>query len=145
MYGCLNFCIQVGRLSDRISTSLLLEDKRKACQDIQGLSKKHRLEVGAHALSALTEILHTRPDPETLMYVLETLNNVMSPEVFEEEAHEGAVSCGAQFTEIFLKKPENVISVIDILEENESFRVRHPAIRLLANLLTNKYIIEVLL
>lgn len=125
------------RLADRISTSLLLEDKREACYELRKISKKHRLHVGAHALSALTEVLHSQPDTETSIQILETLVDVTAPEVFEEEEQEGGTSCGAQFTEIFLKKPENVISVINVLEEYD-FRIRLAAIRLLMNLLTNK-------
>lgn len=133
--SCIYFHFQVGKLADRVTTSTFLEDKREACRELKCVSKKHRVEVGAHALSALTEVLLNRPDSETLTHVLETLENVMSPEVFEEEGSDA--SCGAQFTEIFLKKFENVTSVIDVLEEYD-FRVRLPAIRLLMNLLTNQ-------
>ena len=91
--------------------------------------------MGAHGLDALIEVLNGQPDLETSSFVLETLCNVTSSEVFEEEGVGAPV--GEQFTEIFLKKAENVISVISLLDEYD-FHVRLPAIRLLMNLLNNK-------
>ena len=123
------------RLVERVTSSTLLEDKRDACRAIKALSKKYRLEVGAHGLDALIEVLIAQPDLETSSFVLETLCNVTSSEVFEEEGVGAPV--GEQFTEIFLKKAENVISVITLLDEYD-FHVRLPAIRLLMNLLNNK-------
>lgn len=91
--------------------------------------------MGAHGLDALIEVLNGQPDLETSSFVLETLCNVTSSEVFEEEGVGAPV--GEQFTEIFLKKAENVISVITLLDEYD-FHIRLPAIRLLMNLLNNK-------
>lgn len=129
------FIHQVLRLVERVTSSTLLEDKRDACRAIKALSKKYRLEVGAHGLDALIEVLIAQPDLETSSFVLETLCNVTSSEVFDEEGVGAPV--GEQFTEIFLKKSENVISVITLLDEYD-FHVRLPAIRLLMNLLNNK-------
>ncbi|XP_046656034.1 general vesicular transport factor p115-like isoform X1 [Daphnia pulicaria] len=123
------------RLVERVTSSTLLEDKRDACRAIKALSKKYRLEVGAHGLDALIEVLNGQPDLETSSFVLDTLCNVTSSEVFEEEGVGAPV--GEQFTEIFLKKAENVISVITLLDEYD-FHIRLPAIRLLMNLLNNK-------
>lgn len=44
---------------------------------------------------------------------------------------------GERFTEIFIKKKENVGLVLDYLEEFD-FHVRWPALQLLLQLLTNK-------
>lgn len=86
----------------------------------------------------MIQLLDGQADLETLSYVLETLRIVTSSEVFEEE--EGnKMPVGEQFTEIFLKKPENVTSVIALLDEYDS-HVRMPAIGLLMNLLSNKYV-----
>ncbi|KZS07636.1 General vesicular transport factor p115 [Daphnia magna] len=123
------------RLVERVTSSTLLEDRRDACRAIKALSKKYRLEVGAHGLDALIAVLISDPDLETSSFVLETLCNVTSSEVFDEEGVGAPV--GEQFTEIFLKKSENVISVITLLDEYD-FHVRLPAIRLLMNLLNNK-------
>ena len=85
----------------------------------------------------LIQLLDGQADLETLSYVLETLRIVTSSEVFEEEEGNNKTPVGEQFTEIFLKKPENVTSVIALLDEYDS-HVRMPAIGLLMNLLTNK-------
>lgn len=45
---------------------------------------------------------------------------------------------GQQFTEIFIKFPDNVGVVLGLLDEY-SFRVRWPAVKLLSNLVINKY------
>lgn len=46
-------------------------------------------------------------------------------------------SVGEQFTEIFIKHSDNVGIVLSFLDEY-SFRVRWPAVKFLANLVTNK-------
>lgn len=48
---------------------------------------------------------------------------------------------GERFTEIFIKKQENVGLVLDYLEEFD-FQVRWPALQLLLLLLTNKCVIH---
>jgi hypothetical protein len=126
---------------ERVTSSTLLEDRRDACRALRSLSRKFRLEVGAHGLDALIETLNMSgsSDPETSSYVLDSLCNVTSAEVFEEEetTPRGSHPVGEQFTEIFLKRAENVTSVILLLDEYDS-HVRLPAIRLLMNLLNNK-------
>lgn len=61
-------------------------------------------------------------------------------ETFEEE-HESNltmnVNLGEQFTEMFIKNPENVTLVLGFLEEYD-FRVRWPAVKLLSSLLASK-------
>lgn len=44
---------------------------------------------------------------------------------------------GEQFTEIFIKFPDNVTVVLGFLDEY-SFKVRWPAVKLLSNLVINK-------
>lgn len=46
-------------------------------------------------------------------------------------------SVGEQFTEIFIKQPDNVGLVLGFLEEYD-FHVRWPAVKLLTSLLANK-------
>lgn len=81
-------------------------------------------------------------DCELIGYVLDTLCNVTSPEPLDEE-EQPDVDCdlskiGAQFTEIFIKQPENVGLILAFLDEFD-FRVRWPAVKLLTSLLNNKY------
>lgn len=126
---------------NRVSTSTLLEDRRDACRALKALSKKFRLEVGAQGMDALRQVLELdRSDCEIIGYALETLCNVTSKERFDGESEVnfgGDVNIGEQFTEMFIKNPENVGLVLGFLEEFD-FRVRWPAVRLLTCLLANK-------
>lgn len=55
------------------------------------------------------------------------------PDITAKDSHK----LGERFTEIFIKKQENVGLVLDYLEEFD-FHVRWPALQLLLLLLTNK-------
>ncbi|XP_018325488.1 general vesicular transport factor p115 [Agrilus planipennis] len=132
----------VDKLVDRVTLSTLLEDRRDACRALKALSKKYRVEVGAHGMDALHQILETdRADCEIIGYALDTLCNITSPERFDEEEERNNVhiniNVGEQFTEMFIKNPDNVTLVLNFLEEYD-FRVRWPAVRLLTSLLVNK-------
>lgn len=132
---------QVERLVDRVSTSTLLEDRRDACRALKALSKKYRVEVGAQGMACLIQILEMdRSDCEIIGYALETLCNITSQEQFDEERDNPTVSAniGEQFTEMFIKTPENVTTVLSFLEEFD-FKVRWPAVKLLTSLLANRH------
>lgn len=128
------------RLVDRVQSSTMLEDRRDACRALKALSKKYRVEVGAQAMLALSQVLESdRTDNEIVGYCLDTLCNVTSPEQFDEEADNPhvTVNIGEQFTEMFIKTPENISVVLSHLEEYD-FRVRWSAIKLLTCLLANR-------
>lgn len=128
------------RLVDRVLSSTLLEDRRDACRALKALSKKYRVEVGAQGMAALVQVLETdRADCEILGLALDTLCNIISPEQFEEELYNPmvTVNIGEQFTEMFIKRSENVSIVLNYLPEFD-FRVRWSTIKLLKDLLANK-------
>ncbi|CAH1104722.1 unnamed protein product [Psylliodes chrysocephalus] len=131
----------VERLVSRVSTSTLLEDRRDACRALKALSKKYRLEVGAQGMDILKQVLELdRSDCEIIGYCLDTLCNITSKDTFEEESENNInmqVNVGEQFTEMFLKNPENVTLILTFLEEYD-FRVRWPAIRLMTSLVCSK-------
>ncbi|XP_063916288.1 general vesicular transport factor p115 [Zophobas morio] len=131
----------VERLVSRVSTSTLLEDRRDACRALKALSRKYRLEVGAQGMDVLRQVLELdRSDCEIIGYCLDTLCNITSKEVFEEENESNInikVNVGEQFTEMFIKNTENVTLVLSFLEEYD-FRVRWPAVKLLTSLLASK-------
>jgi hypothetical protein len=127
-------------LVDRVVSSTLLEDRRDACRALKAMSKKYRVEVGAQAMMALAQVLESdRTDNEIIGYCLDTLCNITSPEQFEEEADNPHVNVniGEQFTEMFIKNPENISLVLSHLEEYD-FRVRWSAIKLLTCMLANR-------
>lgn len=93
-------------------------------------------------MDVLKQVLELdRSDCEIIGYCLDTLVNVTSTEVLEEENDESNininVNVGEQFTEMFIKNSENVTLVLSFLEEFD-YRVRWPAVRLLTSLLASK-------
>jgi hypothetical protein len=117
-----------------------LDDRRDACRALKALSRKYRVEVGAQAMLCLTQVLENdRNDCEIVGYCLDTLCNITSREQFEEEMDNELVSSniGEQFTEMFIKIPDNISLVLSHLEEFD-FRVRWSAIKLLTSLLENR-------
>ncbi|XP_034271982.1 general vesicular transport factor p115 isoform X2 [Pantherophis guttatus] len=129
----------IQKLCDRVASSTLLEDRRDAVRAIKSLSKKYRLEVGIQAMSHLINVLQTdRSDSEIIGYALDTLCNIMSNDLEEEEQEENSQKqtedFGSQFTEIFIKQHENVTLLLTYLEEFD-FHVRWPGVKLLTVLL----------
>lgn len=128
----------IQKLCDRVASSTLLDDRRNAVRALKSLSKKYRLEVGIQAMEHLIHVLQTdRSDSEIIAYALDTLYNIISSEE-EEEVEENSTrqseDLGSQFTEIFIKQPENVTLLLSLLEEFD-FHVRWPGVRLLTSLL----------
>ncbi|XP_066139935.1 general vesicular transport factor p115 [Euwallacea fornicatus] len=127
----------VEKLVSRVSSSTLLEDRRDACRALRALSKKYRIEVGAQGMDVLRQVLELdRADPEIIGYCLDTLCNITSKEVFEEEQENNMninINVGEQFSEMFLKNSDNLTLVLSFLEEYD-FRVRWPALKLVISL-----------
>ncbi|KAM3822600.1 general vesicular transport factor p115 isoform 1-T1 [Vipera latastei] len=129
----------IQKLCDRVASSTLLDDRRDAVRALKSLSKKYRLEVGIQAMSHLIHVLQTdRSDSEIIGYALDTLCNIMSNDLEEEEQEENSQKqteeFGSQFTEIFIKQHENVTLLLTYLEEFD-FHVRWPGVKLLTALL----------
>lgn len=57
--------------------------------------------------------------------------------IFSVDKHGPKTKIGEQFTEIFIKQPDNVGLILSFFEEFE-FRVRWPALNLLTNLVANR-------
>lgn len=133
----------VERLVERVQNSTLLTDRRDACRALKALTRKYRVEVGAKGMDALCLVLQQdRADAEIASYALGTLGLIMHDKLYEEEEIPAVTAkdsdkLGERFTEIFIKKKENVGLVLDYLEEFD-FHVRWPALQLLLQLLTNK-------
>jgi hypothetical protein len=71
---------------DRLLSSTLLRDRRDACRALKALSRTYRVEVGVQGMDALKQILYMdKTDCEILGLSLDTLCNVTSHEVFDEE------------------------------------------------------------
>ncbi|MFT7807616.1 general vesicular transport factor p115 isoform X5 [Arapaima gigas] len=131
----------IQKLCDRVASSTLLEDRRDAVRALKSLSKKYRLEVGTQAMGHLIHILQTdRSDSEIIGYALDTLYNIISndeEEEQEENLQKQGDDLGIQFTDIYIKEPENVTLLLTLLEEFD-FHVRWPGVKLLTALLKNQ-------
>ncbi|KAM6261110.1 general vesicular transport factor p115 isoform 3-T3 [Porphyrio hochstetteri] len=130
---------EIQKLCDRVASSTLLDDRRDAVRALKSLSKKYRLEVGIQAMEHLIRVLQTdRSDSEIIGYALDTLYNVISNDLEEEEQEENVPKqvddLGSQFTEIFIKQQENVTLLLTLVEEFD-FHVRWPGVKLLTSLL----------
>ncbi|XP_010221845.1 PREDICTED: general vesicular transport factor p115 [Tinamus guttatus] len=135
--------LQIQKLCDRVASSTLLDDRRDAVRALKSLSKKYRLEVGIQAMEHLIHVLQTdRSDSEIIGYALDTLYNVISNDLEEEEQDDSEEEnlpkqvddLGSQFTEIFIKQQENVTLLLTLVEEFD-FHVRWPGVKLLTSLL----------
>ncbi|XP_062478002.1 general vesicular transport factor p115 isoform X5 [Pezoporus occidentalis] len=132
----------IQKLCDRVASSTLLDDRRDAVRALKSLSKKYRLEVGTQAMEHLIHVLQTdRSDSEIIGYALDTLYNVISNDLEEEEQDDSEEEnltkvddLGSQFTEIFIKQHENVTLLLTLVEEFD-FHVRWPGVKLLTSLL----------
>ncbi|XP_074806488.1 general vesicular transport factor p115 isoform X1 [Natator depressus] len=133
----------IQKLCDRVASSTLLDDRRDAVRALKSLSKKYRLEVGFQAMEHLISVLQTdRSDSEIIGYALDTLYNIVSNDLEEEEqddleeenSQKQVDDLGRQFTEIFIKQQENVTLLLTFLEEFD-FHVRWPGVKLLTSLL----------
>uniref|UniRef100_A0A8C3LEY4 General vesicular transport factor p115 n=1 Tax=Chrysolophus pictus TaxID=9089 RepID=A0A8C3LEY4_CHRPC len=133
----------IQKLCDRVASSTLLDDRRDAVRALKALSKKYRLEGGIQAMEHLVHVLQTdRSDSEIIGYALDTLYNVISNDLEEEEQDDSEEEnspkqgddLGSQFTEIFIKQPENVTLLLTLVEEFD-FHVRWPGVKLLTSLL----------
>ncbi|XP_043199707.1 general vesicular transport factor p115-like [Amphibalanus amphitrite] len=128
----------VERLVERLRSSTLLEDRRDACRGLKAMSKKFRVEVGAQAMNDLVEVLvNDSSDIEIASYALDALCNITCREPFDEEEDIAHPEIGDQFTEIFIKSPENVNLAVSMLAEYD-FKIRFPSVKLITNLLTNR-------
>nr|XP_028557551.1 general vesicular transport factor p115 isoform X3 [Podarcis muralis] len=133
----------IQKLCDRVASSTLLDDRRDAVRALKSLSKKYRLEVGVQAMPHLIHVLQTdRSDSEIIGYALDTLYNIISNDLEEEEQDDSeeensqkqTEDLGSKFTELFIKQQDNVTLLLTYLEEFD-FHVRWPGVKLLTVLL----------
>ncbi|KAJ3312992.1 Vesicle-mediated ER to Golgi transport protein [Boothiomyces sp. JEL0838] len=118
----------IDKLCDRVRDSTLLEDRRSAVQGLRGLARDWQVQVGTKGMPALTTVLQNdRMDVEIIKLTLETLNILCSNN--EDEM-------GKTLTEIFVKDPQNISLLLDILAEVD-FYVRFNCVQLITTLFNN--------
>ena len=126
----------IRRLSDRLSPSTLLSDRRAAVLTLKGLSRDHKLEVGDDALPGLLEVLENDAeiDADIGKAVLETLLTLceVSP-----TSPGGEKDPGAKFTDVLLATDKAVQKLFTLLGDN-NFYIRFTSLQLLGALLQTR-------
>eukprot|EP00048_Salpingoeca_helianthica_P002436 m.57241 g.57241 ORF g.57241 m.57241 type:complete len:874 (-) comp12097_c1_seq1:69-2690(-) len=127
----------IDRLSERIASASLPEDRRSAVRSLHGLTQDHKVEVGSTCLPNLVSVLRDdRQDSELINGALEILIVVTTAER-KGDAPPADSDVGVMFTEMFVKNQDNVSALLTLLEDTE-YSVRFNTIKLLTTLLSNR-------
>ncbi|KZT05438.1 uncharacterized protein LAESUDRAFT_727084 [Laetiporus sulphureus 93-53] len=126
----------IARLSDRLSPSTLLADRRAAVLSLKGLSRDHKADVGERALQGLLDVLQNDAeiDADIGKAVLETLNILCE---VDDNASAQARELGFKHTDQVLAD-EKVAHKLFALLADTSFYLRLAALQFLATLLQNR-------
>lgn len=152
----------IDTLTDRLQTSTLLEDRRDACRGLRSLAKSYRVEVGAQAMEPLLQtIRNDRHDVEVINHCLDSLNYIISGPLADSPAatwpdldvsqqttansrgnisnntNQASHDPGRELAEIFLKRAENVATIVDTTSDND-FKTRWVVLRILCGLARHK-------
>jgi hypothetical protein len=125
----------IGRLSDRLSPSTLLADRRAAVLSLKGLSRDCKQDVGDRALPGLVEVLHNDAeiDADIGKAVLETLNTLCDT----EDGIPGGKEIGFKHTDYVLAN-EKATNMLFSLLGDANFYIRYATLRYLTTLLQNR-------
>lgn len=123
------------KLSNRATSSTLLEDRRDAFRAIKGMSRQYRREVGEQCLDVLIQAIEKeKSDSETVGYAIEAILNVLTVDEGEERTDE--LTLGAEFASKIVEKTENITLFLGLIEEYD-FQIRRPTVRVLTSLLNH--------
>ncbi|TDL16450.1 hypothetical protein BD410DRAFT_795388 [Rickenella mellea] len=132
----------IARLSDRLSPSTLLGDRRAAVLALKGLSRDCKSEVGECALTGLLEVLENdaEVDAEIGKAVLETLNilcevgdNTATPAGAGVSARE----VGYKHTDIVLATEKTAHKLFTLIGDS-NFYIRYSTLQFLSTLIQNR-------
>lgn len=129
----------IGKLSDRLSPSTLLADRRAAVLSLKGLSRDHRQDVGDRALPGLVEALQNDAeiDSDIGKAVLETLNTLCDT---DESNSPGGKDLGFKCTDYVLANEKTAHCLFALLGDT-NFYVRYATLQLLSTLLQNRRLV----
>ncbi|ETW74646.1 hypothetical protein HETIRDRAFT_423326 [Heterobasidion irregulare TC 32-1] len=125
----------IGRLSDRLSPSTLLADRRAAVLSLKGLARDHKKIVGEQALSGLLEIIQNDADVDRDIgkAALETVNFLCDVVDMESDQRE----LGYAHSDRVLENQRTAHKLFFLLG-SQDFHVRYGACVLLTTLLHNR-------
>ena len=121
------------KLSNRATSSTLLDDRRDAFRAIKGMSRQYRRDVGDVCLDILLQAIEKeRGDSETVGYAVEAILNVISTEEGEEGTDE--LMIGPEYATKVVESENSIPLLLGLIEEYD-FQIRRPTVRLLTSLL----------
>jgi intracellular protein transport protein USO1 len=125
----------IGRLSDRLSPSTLLADRRAAVLALKGLSRDCKQDVGDRALPGLVEVLHNDAeiDADIGKAVLETLNILCET----EDGTPGGKEIAFKHTDYILANEKTAHTLFSLLGD-ANFYIRYATLQYLTTLLQNR-------
>lgn len=125
----------IGRLSDRLSPSTLLADRRAAVLSLKGLARDCKQDVGDRALPGLLEVLSNdaEVDADIGKAVLETLNILCDV----EDSNPGAKELGFKHTDYVLASDKAIHTLYTLLGDT-NFYTRFATLQYLSTLLQNR-------
>lgn len=125
----------IGKLSDRLSPSTLLADRRASVLSLKGLCRDWKEDVGERALPGLLEVLENDAeiDADIGKAVLETLNQLCDAEDTSGPSKE----LGFRHTDRILADSKATHKLFGLLVDN-SFYTRFATLQLLSTLLQNR-------
>lgn len=129
----------IGRLSDRLSPSTLLADRRAAVLSLKGLARDCKLDIGERALPGLLDVLQndSEVDADIGKAVLETLNILCDT---TEDSTPGAKELGFKHTDYVLASEKPTHTLFTLLGD-ANFYIRYATLQYLTTLLQNRRII----
>ncbi|KAI5995340.1 p115 like vesicle tethering protein [Pisolithus orientalis] len=128
----------IAKLSDRLSPSTLLADRRAAVLALKGLTRDCKADVGDRALPGLIQVLQddAEVDPDIGKAVLETLHHLCEvDETAKDKEKDREISF--KHTDYFLKDEQATHTLFKLLL-NSQFYIRYSTLQLLSTLLQNK-------
>ncbi|KAF9478119.1 hypothetical protein BDN70DRAFT_66874 [Pholiota conissans] len=125
----------IGRLSDRLSPTTLLADRRAAVLALKGLARDCKQEVGERALSGLLESLYNdaEVDADIGKAILETLDILCQT----EDATHGNHELGFKHTDTIVSSDKATHTLFALLADS-NFYTRFATLQLLTTLLHNR-------
>ncbi|XP_074598801.1 general vesicular transport factor p115-like [Brevipalpus obovatus] len=126
---------EIQKVINRLEISTLLEDRRENVKKLRELCERHRKEVGSLAMDVLVQTLkNDRGDSEIVEDLLAILHHIISGESYETESGQliGHDALGTIFTEVFIKKDENLQVIFDMIKDKDYLdsRFRGDALKL---------------
>ncbi|KAF9235255.1 hypothetical protein BU15DRAFT_65006 [Melanogaster broomeanus] len=122
----------IAKLSDRLSPSTLLADRRAAVLSLKGLTRDCKAEVGDRALPGLLNVLQNDAeiDADIGKAAIETLQHLCEPE-------EASRELSLKHTDYFLANEQATHTLFTLLG-NSHFYIRYATLQFLSTLLQNR-------